>query len=172
MLNASAFPARCAKRSAHDPTVDRETTMSPLSNATAASPPATQARNPLSHIPGEDGWPLVGNSLKLIGDPIGYIEAGYRKYGLVWRDRAFGYRGVALLGPDANELVFADRAKNFSSAGGWNMVFERVFPRGLMMMDFDEHRLHRRAMGVAFQPAPMRAYLRLLHEGIQQRVPP
>jgi cytochrome P450 len=112
----------------------------------------------------------VGNSLKLISDPIGFIEAGYRKYGLVWRGRAFGYRGVALLGPDANELVFADRAKNFSSAGGWNLVFERVFPRGLMMMDFDEHRLHRRAMGVAFKPAPMKAYLGLLNEGIQQRV--
>ena len=28
-----------------------------------------------------------------------------------------------------------------------------------MLMDFDEHRLHRKALGVAFKPAPMKAYL-------------
>ena len=45
-----------------------------------------------------------------------------------------------------------------------------LFPRGLLLMDFDEHRLHRRALGVAFKPAPMKAYLGALDSGISRRI--
>jgi cytochrome P450 len=47
---------------------------------------------------------------------------------------------------------------------------DRVFPRGLMMMDYDEHRLHRRALSVAFKAGPMQAYLHALNTGIAARV--
>jgi hypothetical protein len=47
---------------------------------------------------------------------------------------------------------------------------DRVFPRGLMMMDFDEHRLQRRALSVAFKAEPMKAYLSALDAGIAARV--
>jgi hypothetical protein len=39
-----------------------------------------------------------------------------------------------------------------------------------MLMDFDEHRLHRKALGVAFKPALMKAYLDVLNNGISQRI--
>lgn len=39
-----------------------------------------------------------------------------------------------------------------------------------MLMDFDEHRLHRKALGVAFKPTPMKAYLDALNEGISRRI--
>lgn len=35
-----------------------------------------------------------------------------------------------------------------------------------MMRDFDEHRLHRRALSVAFKPEPMKSYLQMLNQGI------
>ena len=126
--------------------------------------------NPIDHLPGEDGWPIIGNTLKVLKDPVGSAEAMYHKYGPVFRNRVFGYRSVSLLGPEANELVLFDRDRNFSSSGGWNPILERVFPRGLMLMDFDEHRLHRKALGVAFKPAPMKAYLNALNDGISQRI--
>src|SRR5262249_19218809 len=61
-------------------------------------------------------------------------------------------------------LVVFDRDRNFSSCNGWGYVLARVFPGALMLMDFDEHRLHRKALGVAFKPAPMKAYLGALNE--------
>jgi cytochrome P450 len=67
-------------------------------------------------------------------------------------------------------LVLFDREKNFSSAGGWGKILDQVFPRGLMLMDFDEHRLHRKALGIAFKPAPMKAYLGALNDGIARRI--
>src|SRR5215467_8442717 len=124
----------------------------------------------IAHLPGEDGWPIVGNTLAALRDPVGHTDAMYRKYGAVYRDHLFGVRSVAMLGPEANELVLFDRDNNFSSADGWGHLLGRLFPRGLMLMDFDEHRLHRKALGVAFKPAPMKAYLGALNDGISRRI--
>jgi cytochrome P450 len=120
----------------------------------------------LDHIPGEDGWPIVGNTLSVLRDPLAAANAMYRRYGPVYRSRLFGYRSVALLGPEANELVLFDRDKTFASHGGWGPLLDRLFPRGLMLMDGEEHRLHRRALGVAFKPGAMKAHLGALNEQI------
>jgi cytochrome P450 len=127
-------------------------------------------RHTLAHLPGEDGWPIVGNTFAALNDPVGRVQAMYRKHGPVYRDHLFGVRSVAMLGPEANELVLFDRDKNFSSAVGWGFLLDRLFPRGLMLMDFDEHRLHRKALGVAFKPGPMKAYLGALNIGISRRI--
>jgi len=113
---------------------------------------------------------MVGNTFAALKDPVRHAEVMYRKYGPVYRDHLFGVRNVAMLGPEANELVLFDRDKNFSSAHGWSFLLDRLFPRGLMLMDFDEHRLHRRVLAVAFKPAPMKAYLGALNHGISRRI--
>ena len=120
----------------------------------------------LTHIPGNDGWPFIGNTLSILADPKGFVEKCAKRYGLVHRSRAFGIANVALLGPEANELVLLDNEKIFSSALGWGFVLGRVFPRGLMLLDFEEHRLHRRALSVAFKSGPMQSYLSQLNAGI------
>ena len=62
------------------------------------------------------------------------------------------------------------RRRLFSSTHGWETVLGRLFPRGLMLLDFDEHRLHRRALSVAFKAGPMKSYLAALDAGIAARV--
>jgi cytochrome P450 len=122
------------------------------------------------HIPGEDGWPVIGNTFKMLADPHAFAAEMHAKYGPVYRNRAFGGRSVTLLGPDANELVMFDRDKVFSSEQGWGFVLNQLFPRGLMLMDFDEHRVHRKTLSIAFKPEPMKLYCDALNEGIAQRV--
>ena len=99
----------------------------------------------LAHIPGEKGWPLVGNTFKMLADPHGMAKAMVAKYGRVYKNKAFGGWNVALIGADANELVLFDREKLFSSEQGWGPILDRLFPRGLMLMDFDHHRADRPA---------------------------
>jgi cytochrome P450 len=120
----------------------------------------------LSHIPGDDGPPIVGHTLRLLADPKAEAQRMSARYGLVYRSRAFGMRVVNLLGPDGNELVLFDRNKLFSSAAGWNPFLGRLFPRGLMLLDFDEHRVHRKALSVAFKAEPLKVYLDGLNAGI------
>src|SRR5882757_8623282 len=92
------------------------------------------------------------------------------KYGPVYRSHILGETSITMLGPEANELVLFDQSKLFSSTHGWEIVLGRLFPRGLMLLDFDEHRLHRRALSVAFKSGPMKSYLAALDAGIAARV--
>jgi cytochrome P450 len=130
-------------------------------------------RNPawvLNAIPGEDGLPLVGNTLKMLKDPGAFGRRMIATYGPVYRNRAFGGRTVTLIGPEGNELVLFDRDKIFSSEQGWGPMLNLLFPRGLMLMDFDKHRADRRTMSVAFKPEPMRHYAGELNAGIAAQV--
>src|ERR1700730_1941860 len=123
-------------------------------------------RNSLTHIPGDEGWPIIGKTLEVLADPKGQVERQAAKYGLVYRSHLFGETSLVLLGPEANELVLFDQAKLFSSTHGWGRILGLLFPRGLMLLDFDEHRLHRRALSVAFKSGPMQSYLGQLNAGI------
>src|SRR6201989_1623952 len=142
-------------------------TQSVASPAYSFTPPK---RNSLTHIPGDEGWPLIGKTLDVLADPKGQVERSDAKYGLVYRSHIFGETSLVLLGPEANELVLFDQAKLFSSAHGWGRILDLLFPRGLMLLDFDEHRLHRAALAVAFKAGPMRSYLAGLDRGIAARV--
>ena len=137
------------------------------SPALSLTPPR---RNALTHIPGDEGWPIIGKTLQVLADPKGHVERNAAKYGPVYRTHMFGETNVVLLGPEANELVLFDQAKLFSSTHGWGRSSACLFPRGLMLLDFDEHRLHRRALSVAFKSGPMKSYLGDLDRGIAARV--
>jgi cytochrome P450 len=127
-------------------------------------------RNSLTHIPGNEGWPIIGNTLAALADPKGYVERNAEKYGLVYRTYLLGETSITLLGPDANELVLFDQAKLFSSEHGWDGILGLLFPKGLMLRDFDEHRVHRRALSFAFKSEPMKSYFTELDKGIAARV--
>src|SRR5271167_2848743 len=144
-----------------------------MSMQTMASPAITLTpphRNSLAHIPGDEGWPVVGRTLAILADPKGEVERMAAKHGLVYRSRVLGETSISLLGPEANELVLFDQSKLFSSTHGWGSILDRLFPRGLMLLDFEEHRLHRRALSVAFKSGPMKSYLAELDTGIAARV--
>ena len=129
-----------------------------------------QPAGSLDAIPGEDGLPIIGNTLKMLRDPKAFGDHMVSTYGRIYRNNSFGERSVILLGPEANELVLMDRSRLFSSEQAWGPLLNLVFPRGLMLMDFDHHRAERKVMGVAFKPEPMRHYAHRLDQGIARRV--
>ncbi|WP_374408772.1 cytochrome P450 [Pelagerythrobacter sp.] len=124
----------------------------------------------LAHIPGEGGMPVFGNTFRMLSDPHGFTRRMVETYGPVYRNKAFGGWNVALVGADANELVLFDRDRLFSSEQGWGPILELLFPRGLMLLDFDHHRADRRALSIAFKPGPMRHYADSLNRGIADAV--
>ena len=127
-------------------------------------------KDALAHIPGENGIPVFGTTLRLVADPVGYGKHMHATYGPVIRSRPFGVNQVTLIGPEANELLLFDRDKLFSSEQGWGPALDQLFPRGLMLIDFEAHRVDRRALSIAFKPEPMRHYADALNRGIAQGV--
>ena len=139
----------------------------------ASSAPVTTTRmdrRALAHIPGDEGWPIVGRTFNVLADPKGEVERMAQRFGPIYRSRVLGETTLTMLGPEANELILFDQTKLFSSMHGWGTILGQLFPRGLMLLDFDEHRLHRRALSVAFKAGPMKSYLTQLDDGIARRV--
>lgn len=117
-------------------------------------------------VPGDGGLPLLGHSLATMRDPIAFAARRRRRYGDVSWMSAFGKRFITLLGPEANRFVLANRNQDFAS-DAWEYLLSDFFHRGLMLLDFDEHRLHRRVMQSAFRREAMEAYLEQLQPSIQ-----
>ena len=124
----------------------------------------------LSHIPGEKGYPVVGHTFTQLADPHAFTRRMVATYGKVYKVHSMGGWNVALIGAEANELVLFNRDKLFSSEQGWGPVLDKLFPRGLMLLDFDHHRGDRRALSIAFKPEPMRHYAGALNRGIAKAV--
>lgn len=79
----------------------------PLDVPTPLSLPVRPARRAaLAHIPGDEGWPIIGRTLDILADPKGEVDMA-ATYGLVYRTRVLGETGVSLLGPDANSFRLA-----------------------------------------------------------------
>jgi len=127
----------------------------------------------LAHLPGMQPARIrMLRTINFLKDPLGRSKAMVEEHGRVFRRQDFGGWGVAMIGPEANELVMFNKDKIFSSSLGWNPVLENLFPHGLMLMDFDEHRIHRKALSVAFKTDPMRHYLGQLNSGIVRNIAP
>ena len=137
-----------------------------LASSEAANPHWVQRKSihDLSHIPGENGPPIIGTTFRVLRDPPAYGQHMVETYGKVFRTNAFGNPTISMVGAEANELMLFDRDKLFSSEQGWGPVLNLLFPRGLMLMDFDHHRMDRRALGIAFKPEPMRSYTQDMNE--------
>lgn len=131
--------------------------------------PAAPNEN-LGHIPGERGWPWIGHFPEYISNPSGFLQRMYDAYGPVFRGRALWHSSVFLLGAEANQLVMQDREHNFSNQAGWNFTLGELFPRGLMLRDFDDHRFHRRVMQSAFRKEALQAYFGLMSKLIERRL--
>jgi cytochrome P450 len=120
-----------------------------------AVPPVGSA---LRGVPGTAGLPLIGRSAEIILDPTMFSRRSYDRYGPVSWTSGFGLRIVTALGPDATQAILTNGDKAYSQ-GGWEYFIGPFFRRGLMLLDFDEHRLHRRIMQEAFTRSRLEGYL-------------
>jgi cytochrome P450 len=144
-----------------------------LASSEAANPHWKQRPqlSALDHIPGENGPPIIGTTIRTLRDPIGYGDHMVKSYGKVFRTNSFGNPTITMVGAEANEMMLFDRDKLFSSEQGWGPVLNLLFPRGLMLMDFDHHRMDRRALGIAFKPEPMRGYVSDMNRIFAEQLP-
>ena len=125
----------------------------------------------LAHLPGmQPAKVKIMRTINFLKDPLGRSQQLLEQYGRVFRRQDFGGWGVSMIGPEANELVMFNKDKIFSSSLGWNPVLENLFPNGLMLMDFEQHRIHRKTLSVAFKEAPMKHYLGELNSGIARGI--
>jgi cytochrome P450 len=114
------------------------------------------------------GLPWIGNLFNYQRDPVGFYRRHWERYGPVAPSYNLGRRSVMLIGPDACGEVLQNRDKAFANEPGWSQLVGPFFHRGLMLIDFDDHRDHRRIMQEAFTRPRLEGYTRRLHPAIGQ----
>ncbi|WP_312871956.1 cytochrome P450 [Amycolatopsis acididurans] len=119
-----------------------------------ADPPPASGLRP---VRGDAGLPLLGHTLDYIRFGSGFTRDRYQRFGPVSWMGAFGTRMVVIAGPDATQQAMTAEAKAFSQ-DGWTYLIDAFFHRGLMLMSFDEHRMHRRIMQEAFTRPRLTSY--------------
>jgi cytochrome P450 len=109
-------------------------------------------------VRGDQGLPLLGHTLDYIrfGSDLG--RERFARLGPVSWMGAFGTQVVVVAGPVATQSVLANKEKAFSQ-DGWTFLIDEFFHRGLMLMSFGEHLMHRRIMQEAFTRERLAGYV-------------
>lgn len=132
-----------------------------------ATPPAGSS---LAPVMGDYGFPFLGHILSSTAEPLDFARRRYAKYGPVSWAGGVGFRVVTLLGPQALETAWINKDKALSSTRGWQPVIGPFFHRGIMLLDFEEHRDHRRIMQQAFTRSALDGYLALTSSGTAEEL--
>ncbi len=126
---------------------------------TAATPHPSEELMTTHAVPTSPGLPLIGHTIPFLTDARGLLERNRQRHGDVFGVRVLGQRVTVFLSPEATRTLYLDRQQNFSSELGWSFTIGPLFRRGLMLRDFDDHRLHRRAMQHAFRRTALDGYM-------------
>lgn len=119
----------------------------------AEPPPGSE----LKPVMGDFGPRLIGHAIEQMRFGLEWGLPRYERYGPVSWSGFLGRRVIFAAGPDATQVVLTNKDKAFSQ-DGWNDFIEPFFPRGLMLLDFSEHHLHRRIMQQAFTRQRLAGY--------------
>lgn len=126
--------------------------------------------NQLAHIPGNDGWPVLGLIPALFRDFYGTINSHYKKYGAVSKTNIGFQPGLLVLGPDLFKQILLDTDRNFSNEMGYKNVLGEWFGNGIMLRDFEDHRIHRRVFQTAFKAEAMRGYVPMMNTLMKKNI--
>ncbi|HWJ07949.1 MAG TPA: cytochrome P450, partial [Nocardioides sp.] len=115
---------------------------------------------------GDHGLPLLGRVTAYAKDPAALMRHQWESYGPVSPFPFLGQTFVMLLGPDACEEALRNADKAFANEPAWGRLVGPFFHRGLMLLDGEEHHLHRRIMQEAFTRDRLTSYVEAMHPAI------
>ncbi|NRA41936.1 MAG: cytochrome P450 [Pseudomonadales bacterium] len=128
------------------------------------------ANQDLSHISGERGLPFLGNILTIGYNPYSLVDRLYKQHGPVAKFNMLNQPVLMITGADINQMIYLDRDKNFSAMMGYEESLVEFYKGGLLVRDFDDHKLHRRMFQTAFKNDIMRRYTESMNEVIEANI--
>lgn len=124
----------------------------------------------LRHFPGNYGLPVFGETFEYLKDPYGWSVKRHRQHGKVFRTYMLFQASLSVASAELAERILVDKEQTFSSELGWNPAIGKFFGGGLMLRDFDVHRLHRRIMQVAFKRDALIGYAAAMRPILERHV--
>jgi len=137
--------------------------MSATANAVDQSYKSQPDCTKLPHIPGDYGLPLIGHMIDFVKDLRGMVDGNIQQYGKVSKLNIMGNKGVLVAGPETMQEVLLDKGRNYSNEMGFRNTLGKFFEGGILLKDFEEHKVQRRIFQNAFKNDPMRTYVQQMN---------
>ena len=131
--------------------------------------PDTKAVRPQDEIPQVPGLPVAGNAFQMAGDVREFLAKNYREYGPIFRIRAFGYRFIALVGPEANVALARISGTHLRSHEPYREFGEAMGAHRVMLnMDGPEHLRMRKLQVNGYSPKTIESNLDVAHDATRR----
>lgn len=132
----------------------------------------------LAQAPSDSGLKSVQGSntngaiqiLKMRRDPFAFADAQQAEFGRVSFINAFGQKLVTCRGPQAADQILMNKDKAFANGPAWSFFIGPFFNRGVMLLDFEEHRHHRLILQQAFTQSVLKGYMQEMQPMITERI--
>ena len=111
-------------------------------------------------MPGNTGLPLIGNTISTLTKLEQFYWERNQQHGNIFKVSMPGlFNNIAcLVGPDANRLVFKDKADKLSSRLGNKFLSPILSPDMVLMQDGQQHRISRKLILPVFLPQAIASY--------------
>jgi len=108
--------------------------------------------------PGDEGFPVLGETLALLFRSDTFIQERRRRYGDVFRSHVFGKPTIYLVGPEANRWMLMNEGRDVEVF--WPATVERLLgPGALSNLRGEEHKTRRRLLAPRFSQTEMRTFV-------------
>lgn len=118
----------------------------------------------LNQFPGSFGLPVIGHMIPFIKDLRQLVNRQITLYGNVSKINFMGNKGLLVAGPDSMRKILLDHDREFSNEMGFRNNLGKFFEGGILLRDFDDHKVQRRIFQSAFKNDPMRTYVESMNE--------
>jgi len=117
--------------------------------------------------PGNDGLPLVGETLSFAKNPFRFIEERFAVHGRIFRSNVLGRKAVVVAGPEAAGH-FIDPNVVMREGAMPPHVQEIFGGRSLPLLDGEVHSTRKKLVNQAFNRAAMAAYLPIIQQTVER----
>lgn len=114
--------------------------------------------------------PGILEMMSMRRDPYRFGDDRLAEYGPMIGMTAFGVKMVVAHGAPAAQVVLMNKDRAYANGPAWSYFIGPFFNRGVMLIDFDEHRHHRRILQQAFTPAVLKGYMQEMQPMIAERM--
>ncbi|MEO9327796.1 cytochrome P450 [Gordonia aurantiaca] len=103
-------------------------------------------------------------------DPFAFADRRLAGFGQVSGLDAFGVQMVVSGNPRAAQELLMNKDRAFANGPAWSHFIGPFFNRGIMLLDFEEHRHHRHILQQAFSTTALKGYMQEMQPMIADRV--
>ncbi|GAC67781.1 cytochrome P450 [Gordonia soli] len=103
-------------------------------------------------------------------DPFAFADERLARFGKVSGLNALGVQMVIAQGPRAANEILMNKDRAFANGPAWTYLIGPFFNRGVMLLDFEEHRHHRHILQQAFTPTVLKGYMQAMQPMIAEQV--